>query len=136
MIDPSVSRRSMLRGGAMLGAGAALGALPFGAASAWAADVDIAAQWPAVTAMLDKYVSTRKLAGMAAAIGWGSKDPGYILRGKEGLDDPDGVGPDSLFRIYSMTKPITGMAAMILIDEGKLGLDQPLADLLPKFAKM
>ena len=46
------------------------------------------------------------------------------------------VRPDSLFRIYSMTKPITGMAAMMLIDEGKLGLDQPLADILPKFAKM
>jgi CubicO group peptidase (beta-lactamase class C family) len=35
-----------------------------------------------------------------------------------------------------MTKPITGMAAMMLVEEGKLGLDQPLADLLPKFAKM
>ncbi len=34
---------------------------------------------------------------------------------------------DSLYRIYSMTKPITGKAAMILIDEGKLGLDQPIA---------
>jgi CubicO group peptidase (beta-lactamase class C family) len=31
-----------------------------------------------------------------------------------------------------MTKPITGMAAMMLIDEGKLGLDQPLAEILPK----
>jgi CubicO group peptidase (beta-lactamase class C family) len=35
-----------------------------------------------------------------------------------------------------MTKPITGMAAMLLIGEGKLRLDQPVADILPKFAKM
>lgn len=133
MIDTALSRRALLRGSAMLGAGAML---PFGAAHALAAEADVAAQWPAVAAMLDKYVSGRKLAGMAAAIGWGTKPAGYILRGKEGLDDPDGVGPDSLFRIYSMTKPITGMAAMMLIDEGRLGLDQPLADLLPKFAKM
>ncbi|MBS0476970.1 MAG: beta-lactamase family protein [Proteobacteria bacterium] len=103
---------------------------------AFAADADIAAQWPAVTAMLDRYVGAHMLAGMAAAIGWGTKAPGFIMRGKEGLDDPDAIGPDSLFRIYSMTKPITGMATMILIDEGKLGLDQPLADILPKFAKM
>jgi CubicO group peptidase (beta-lactamase class C family) len=43
---------------------------------------------------------------------------------------------DSLYRIYSMTKPITGMATMILIDEGKLGLDQPLAEILPAFRDM
>jgi CubicO group peptidase (beta-lactamase class C family) len=35
-----------------------------------------------------------------------------------------------------MTKPITGMAAMMLIDEGKLKLDQPIADFLPGFAHM
>ena len=35
-----------------------------------------------------------------------------------------------------MTKPITGMAAMILIDEGKLGLDQPIAELLPAYSNM
>ena len=35
-----------------------------------------------------------------------------------------------------MPKPITGMAAMILIDEGKLGLDQPIAELLPAYSNM
>jgi CubicO group peptidase (beta-lactamase class C family) len=35
-----------------------------------------------------------------------------------------------------MTKPLTGMATMILIDEGKLTLDTPLSAILPKFAKM
>lgn len=129
-----LTRRGVLFNSALLGAGAAIGALPWGAGRARAQD--IAAQWPTVTAMLDKYVSTQKLAGMTAAIGWGSRDPGFISRGKEGIDDPDACGPDSLFRIYSMTKPITGMAAMLLIDEGRLGLDQPLADLLPKFARM
>ncbi|MEM8725167.1 MAG: serine hydrolase domain-containing protein, partial [Pseudomonadota bacterium] len=38
-----------------------------------------------------------------------------------------------LYRIYSMTKPITGMAIMMLIDDGLLTLDQPLSDVLPKF---
>ena len=44
------------------------------------------------------------------------------------------VGPDTLWRIYSMTKPVTGMAAMMLIEEGVLGLDQNIADILPEFA--
>src|SRR5690606_24495501 len=37
---------------------------------------------------------------------------------------------------YSMTKPITGMAVAQLITEGKLGLDQPLHEILPKYRTM
>jgi hypothetical protein len=70
-MTPSVlSRRALLQGSAMLGAGALM---PVGMGRAFAADVDIAAQWPAVTAMLDGYVSAHKLAGMTAAIGWGDQ---------------------------------------------------------------
>jgi CubicO group peptidase (beta-lactamase class C family) len=58
------------------------------------------------------------------------------MRGALTIGQPTMAGPDSLYRIYSMTKPITGMAAMMLIDEGKLGLDQPIAELLPAYAKM
>jgi len=43
---------------------------------------------------------------------------------------------DTLWRIYSQTKPVTGMAIMMLIEDGKLKLDQPLADILPEFANM
>src|SRR5690606_38944829 len=45
-------------------------------------------------------------------------------------------GADSLYRIYSMTKPITGMAAMLLVEEGKLALDQPLHEIVPQFRLM
>ncbi len=131
-INPLLSRRSLLRGSAMLGA---VGLLPFGRGAAWGAD-GIEAQWPTVTALIDKYVSARQVSGMVAALGWGNDPAGYIVRGREGFDDPDADGPDSLFRAYSMTKPITGMAAMILVDEGRLALDQPLADFAPEFAHM
>jgi CubicO group peptidase (beta-lactamase class C family) len=46
------------------------------------------------------------------------------------------VDENSLYRIYSMTKPVTGMAAMILIDEGVLSLDQPIHELLPAYKDM
>ncbi|WP_374527791.1 serine hydrolase domain-containing protein [Novosphingobium sp.] len=127
-----LSRRALLRGCALLGAGASMGALP-----GWAfAAEGIEGQWPAVTAMLDKYVRSRQVAGMIAALGWGDKAPGYIARGREGFADRDPSSPDSLYRAYSMTKPITGMAAMILIDEGRIGLDQPVADFIPEFARL
>jgi CubicO group peptidase (beta-lactamase class C family) len=41
---------------------------------------------------------------------------------------------DSIFRIYSMSKPITSVAAMMLVEEGKLALDDPLAKYVPAFA--
>lgn len=46
------------------------------------------------------------------------------------------VNADTLWRVYSMTKPITGIAAMILIEEGKLKLDQPISDFIPAFKDM
>ena len=44
------------------------------------------------------------------------------------------VADDTLFRIYSMTKPITSVAAMMLWEQGELGLDDPIARWLPEFA--
>ena len=116
----------------MLGA-----ALAFGARPAWAvSSAGIESGWPRVSALLDRYVSQRKLCGAVAAYGWGDGPMGQIARGTEGFDDPTAVSTNSLFRLYSMTKPITGMAAMMLIDEGKLGLDARLADYAPEFAQM
>ena len=133
----ALSRRNLLRSTVLLGAGATFGALPFGSQLAQAAAaVGFEGRWPKVTAMLDKYVGQKKVAGMVAALGWGDKDPGFIVRGKEAFDDPDNAGENSLFRAYSQTKPVTGMAAMMLIDDRKLKLDQPVADFIPEFANM
>ncbi|MET9391188.1 serine hydrolase domain-containing protein [Streptomyces sp. NPDC006624] len=45
------------------------------------------------------------------------------------------VEPDTLWRFYSMTKPVTAVAALLLIEEGRLSLDDPVADHLPAFAE-
>ena len=44
--------------------------------------------------------------------------------------------PNTIFRIYSMSKPITTVAAMMLVEEGKLQLDDPLSKYIPAFAKV
>ncbi|WP_406175609.1 serine hydrolase domain-containing protein [Streptomyces sp. NBC_00996] len=44
------------------------------------------------------------------------------------------VESDTLWRIYSMTKPVTSVAALMLLEEGHLRLDDPVADFLPAFA--
>ena len=131
------SRRDLLRAGALLGGAGVTFGLPIGASLAQAAELaGTEAQWPTVTALLDRYVKARKVSGMVAALGWRAAPPQYVVRGFEGFDDQDPDGPQSMFRAYSMTKPLTGMAAMILIDEGKLKLDQPIADFAPEFAHM
>ena len=131
--DIAFSRRSLLRGGAWLGAGAALSTLPMG--GAFAKDLAASTSWTNVSAMVNKY-GGGTLANMVAAMGWGQQAPEILSKGSLALGQAAPAGIDSLYRIYSMTKPITGMAAMMLIEDGKLGLDQPLAEILPAYAKM
>ncbi|MBH01077.1 MAG: serine hydrolase [Acidimicrobiaceae bacterium] len=45
------------------------------------------------------------------------------------------VGPDTIWRIFSMTKPIVSVAVMQLVEEGKLRLQDPLSDFVPAFEK-
>jgi CubicO group peptidase (beta-lactamase class C family) len=54
-----------------------------------------------------------------------------------GLRDVESGRPmsaSSIFRLYSMSKPITSVAAMMLVEEGKLALDEPVAKYIPAFA--
>jgi CubicO group peptidase (beta-lactamase class C family) len=56
-----------------------------------------------------------------------------------GVRDPSTKQPmtaDTIFRIYSMSKPITTVAALMLVEEGKLGLDDPLSKYIPSFANV
>jgi CubicO group peptidase (beta-lactamase class C family) len=77
----------------------------------------------------------------------GNKIPGAIMmiqrNGKTayfhsfGVRDPgtkEPMTPNTIFRIYSMSKPITTVAAMMLVEEGKLQLDDPLSKYIPAFA--
>ncbi len=91
---------------------------------------------PKTRALIDSYPAGNKAPGIVAAIGKGDVTT-YVSAGKLAFDP--GAAPadeDTLWRVYSMTKPITAMAAMILIEQGKLKLDQPISDFFPGFKKM
>ncbi len=60
----------------------------------------------------------------------------FETKGCADADSGRALGEDSVFRIYSMSKPITTVAAMMLYEEGLFQLDQPLARYLPEFAEM
>ena len=130
--DIALDRRALLRSGALCGGGALLAGTPLSGLLAQGTTA-----WPNVTALVNKFVDARQVANIVAVLGWGPQpQPQVIAKGVTTIGEANPAGLDTLYRIYSMTKPVTGMAAMILIDEGKLGLDQPIAEVLPTFSNM
>lgn len=126
---PTPSRRQLL---GMAAGGAATMGLSSPAYALWQA----AERYPALRAYLANYISSRRLPGAIAAIGFGDAPLDSVAEGTIAFDSSRVVDIDTLWRLYSMTKPVTGIAAMILIDEGRLHLDQPISDILPAFAHM
>ena len=130
----ALDRRALLRGSALFAGGAVLAGSPLSGLMAQAGNAN--AMWPNVAASLAKFVDARQVANAIAAFGWGQGAPQMVGKGTLAIGDPNPANLDSLYRVYSMTKPITGMAAMMLIDEGKLRLDQPLYEILPAYKTM
>lgn len=60
----------------------------------------------------------------------------YAQAGMADLEARRPIGRDTLFRVYSMTKPVTAAAVMILVDEGKLRLDDPVTRYIPEFREL
>jgi CubicO group peptidase (beta-lactamase class C family) len=83
--------------------------------------------------LVEGHVAADHIAGAAWLVARGGEVEagvtGYLTRGV-----PEPVQRDSLFRISSMTKPIVAVAAMILVEECRLRLDDPVDDLLPELA--
>lgn len=86
-----------------------------------------------VDAIVNGLIAEHKLAGATVAVARHGK---IVHFGVYGLMDVDAKKPmreDAIFRIYSMSKAITTAAAMILYDEGKFKLDDPVSKYLPEF---
>lgn len=76
-------------------------------------------------------------AGEASSISWLLSLDGEVQTGAVGHLDADPARPtqrDTIFRISSMSKPVTAFAALQLVDSGVLALDQPVDGLLPELA--
>jgi CubicO group peptidase (beta-lactamase class C family) len=92
---------------------------------------------PTTQALFDGYVRDGKMPGIVAAFGVGDRPTWFVSAGRLGTDASAAPAtPDSLWRVYSMTKPVTAMAAMILIEEGRIGLDDPVSQYIPAFKTM
>ena len=88
------------------------------------------------TALLNQLVADGKIAGAVAAVARDGKLAYLEAVGFQDLATRVPMSDRSMFRIYSMTKPITAVAAMMLLEEGRFRLDDPVAKYLPEFSQV
>jgi CubicO group peptidase (beta-lactamase class C family) len=92
-----------------------------------------AARLARLTALFKKEIEDKKLTGAVMLVARKGK---LVHASALGVRDPKSADPmrtDAIFRIYSMTKPIVSVAAMMLVEDGTLQLTDPVASWLPAF---
>ncbi len=92
-------------------------------------------RWQPLQSYLQSATGPGRFPGAVAVV---EHDGRIAFQGQWGSADIAGTRPihaSSIFRIYSMTKPVTSVAVLMLMEEGKLALDDPLSRYLPAFAE-
>ena len=86
--------------------------------------------------MLQDYVDKENLPGFLTVIARRGKIVHFETVGMRDIENEKPVEPDTIFRIYSMSKPITSVAVMMLYEEGHFQLDTPVSRFIPEFGNM
>ena len=86
------------------------------------------------TRALQAHVNRSNIAGVVAAVARHGRVVYFEALGQRDREAGDAMARDDLFRLYSMTRPITSTAVMMLWEEGRFQLDDPIRQYLPQFA--
>jgi CubicO group peptidase (beta-lactamase class C family) len=95
-----------------------------------------AARLARVSEWAQKLVADQKLAGLITMVARRGQVVHFETCGRMDVAADKRMQTDTLFRIYSMTKPLTSVAIMMLYEEGRFQLDDPIARYLPMFKEM
>ncbi|MEX2093693.1 MAG: serine hydrolase domain-containing protein [Pirellulales bacterium] len=87
-----------------------------------------------VPQVLNKFIALREIPGGVALVHEQDRPAETVAVGAADLESATPMTPDTLFGIMSMTKPMTATALMILVDEGKVSIDDPVEKYIPAFA--
>jgi CubicO group peptidase (beta-lactamase class C family) len=85
---------------------------------------------------MQAYITDGKLPGIVVAVAKDGRLAHLKAFGLRSVEAKDPMETSDLFRIYSMTKPIASAGAMILVEEGRLGLDDPVSRYVPAFGEV
>ena len=86
-----------------------------------------------ISAWMQAHVDEGRLAGLSVQISRKGQVAYVQHRGLSDIAGGKEVCADTVWRIYSMTKPVTTLAALMLYEQGAFQLDQPVSDFLPGF---
>jgi len=89
-----------------------------------------------LSSVLQSGVDASEIPGYVALVARHGKIVFVDTRGKQDPNQDIVMSEDSIFRIYSMTKPITSVAAMILVEDGKINLSDPVEMYLPELSEL
>lgn len=92
--------------------------------------------WPAVDAALEPLVEQGQLSGVVSIVVKDGKTVHASAIGKRDMESGAPMEMDTVFRAFSMTKPVTAVAMMVLHDEGKWRPSDPIARFLPELADL
>jgi CubicO group peptidase (beta-lactamase class C family) len=99
-------------------------------------NINILSQTNEVEQVLNKYVRNSEIGGIVGIVAKKDKTISIYTSGFRDIDGNKKMTSDALFWIASQSKPITAVAAMILVEEGKIDLDKPITDYLPELKNM
>ena len=88
-----------------------------------------------ITQWMQRWVESGRLPGLLVAVVRDDHLAWLETCGYRDVEAKHPVEPDTIYRIYSMTKPITTVAALMLYEEGRFQLDDPVAKYIPAFAE-
>src|SRR5262249_49101655 len=91
---------------------------------------------PRVSAAVQRYIDEKKLAGAVTLIARRGRVVHFEVQGMMDLESKKPMTRDTLFRMASTTKPVTAVAILMLMEEGKLRLTDPVSRFLPEFKNM
>ncbi len=86
--------------------------------------------------VMQGYVDDRHIAGFLTVVARRGKIVHFETIGMRDIENNKPIEPDTIFRIHSMSKPITSVAVMMLYEEGHFQLNTPVSDFIPEFKNM
>jgi CubicO group peptidase (beta-lactamase class C family) len=86
-----------------------------------------------INTVMQRYIDEQKLAGIITLIARRGHVVHFEKFGRADIEAGQPMQEDTIFRIYSMTKPITSVAVLMLFEKGRFRLTDPVADYLPAF---
>ncbi len=87
-----------------------------------------------INQVFQRHIDEGRIAGVTTLVARYGQVVHYDAIGNRDAETSDAMKPDSIFRIYSMTKPITSVAAMMLLEQGQFLLTDPVSMYLPELA--